>query len=81
MRERRRPWQPINWDRPQVIRVETMAGEACLIVSRGIVEHASPSMVWALGLSLATLQSRLTDKELVYFLVESEGVLFPVRHI
>ena len=81
MRTRRRPWQPVDWDRPQVIRVETMVGESCIIVAHGVVEHASPSMVWALGLSLATLQSRLVDKDLVYCLVESEGVLFPVRRI
>jgi len=81
MRDRRRPWLPIDWSRPQVIRVETMVGEACVIVAHGIVEHASPSMVWSLGLSLATLQQRLTDKELVYSLVEPDGILFPVRRI
>jgi hypothetical protein len=58
-----------------------MVGEACIIVANGIVEHASPSMVWALGLSIATLQSRLTDMDLVYSLVESDGILFPVRRI
>lgn len=49
---------------PDVMRVETEHGEATLIIACGVVEHASPCMVWALGMPLATLLQYIARHDL-----------------
>jgi hypothetical protein len=52
----------------QVMRVETECGEATVILgAANIVEHASPVLVWALGLPLRQLERRLMALGWIYY--------------
>ncbi len=59
------------------MRVETVHGEATVIICRGVVEHASPAMAWAFGWPVETLKLRLADLEWIAVMVMPESITYP----
>lgn len=65
-------WKPA-WGRslrqspadPAIYRVVTGVGEGVVIVSGGIVEHASPHLIWALWLPFEVFRRRLFADDLI----------------
>ena len=74
-----RRFNALNWSLPQVMRIETMHGQATQSGYRAWWNAAGevPEQAWSLGWSRATLERRLTDLEWIFTMVMPESITYP----